>query len=126
MALPSGRLALRRWAVAVAVAVPGCGGADAEPHPPPSTAPAVASAARGATADLDPPHGAQSPQGPACVRAGGRCAGKAAVEANPSAPCGDGWHRVDAVSTEPRDANAPPCLGIPFGEEACCMPDGGR
>jgi hypothetical protein len=59
--------------------------------------------------------------GPRCVLAGGTCVGPAAIQANPSAPCAPGLHRVDDV---PAPAGRDPaCLGIPTGEEACCMPD---
>jgi hypothetical protein len=57
---------------------------------------------------------------PRCLAAGGRCVGPAAIQANPSAPCAAGSHRVDDV---PVPGHEPACLGIPTGEEACCMPD---
>ncbi len=67
-----------------------------------------------------PPSGSASAWQPRCLAAGGRCVGPAAIEANPSAPCAAGSHRVDDV---PVPGGEPACLGIPTGEEACCMPD---
>jgi hypothetical protein len=74
-------------------------------------------------------HGApcQAPPAPSpiprCIRAGGTCVGPAAIQASPASPCPPGMRRVDDV-TLPGAApeTTPACLGIPFGEEACCMP----
>lgn len=55
---------------------------------------------------------------PRCIQAGGVCVGPAAIAANPRAPCAAGMHRVDDVAIP---GNSPACLGIPLGEEACCI-----
>jgi len=73
-------------------------------------------------------HRASSPSptpatSPRCVAAGGTCVGPAAIQANPGAPCPQGLHRVDDVAIA---GTEPACLGIPLGEEACCMPDAAR
>ncbi len=65
-------------------------------------------------------------QGPSsrCQAAGGVCVGKGAIAANPGAPCPAGMHRVDHVPLLDGGApTGPACLGIPFGEEACCLPN---
>lgn len=69
------------------------------------------------------PSSPSAPRRPRCERAGGKCVGPAAIAAHPTAPCPPGMKRVDDVSIpgEPADRN-PACLGIPLGEEACCLP----
>ncbi|MFT3698747.1 MAG: hypothetical protein QM831_36710 [Kofleriaceae bacterium] len=78
------------------------------PAPPPSPPPTHSDAA--------------SDTRPRCIQAGGMCVGPAAIQANPSAPCAAGYHRVDDVTLPTdRPGHAPACLGIPMGEEACCI-----
>ncbi len=58
-----------------------------------------------------------------CERAGGKCVGPAAIAVNPTAPCPTGMRRVDDVTLVGESPESTPaCLGIPFGEEACCIP----
>jgi len=86
------------------VAILGC---HSKPTPAPSR-PVAADAA--ATVEVD--------SRPRCIQAGGVCVGPAAIAANPQAPCAAGMHRVDDVAIP---GNSPACLGIPLGEEACCV-----
>jgi len=88
---------------------------DATSSPPPAASPAESAPI---AASYTPSSPLSAP--PACIIAGGMCVGPAAMAANPSAPCAAGMHRVDRIAA---DDPQPPCLGIPTGEEACCMPD---